>query len=221
MNSLKERLTSIQSELPQGCTLVAVSKTKPSSAIMEAHGLGQLHFGENKVQELIAKEEELPNDIKWHMIGHLQSNKVKYIARFVHLIHGVDSFKLLKEINKQAIKVERSIDCLLQVHIAQEDTKFGLSSQEIIDLLNGSETKQLTNVNIIGLMGMATNTSDQEKIRKEFSMLKSLFDQLSQNNEGNIDLKILSMGMSSDYKIAIQEGSNMVRIGSTIFGARQ
>ena len=201
--------------------LIAVSKTKPSSDLLQAYECGQRDFGENKVQELAAKAEELPKDIQWHMIGHLQRNKVKYIAPFVHLIHSVDSQRLLKEINKQAAKNQRTIDCLLQVHIANEDTKFGFSETELIELLTSEEFDQLNNVRVIGLMGMATNTSDMEQVRSEFKLLKGIAEKIT--NEVKLDqvsMKELSMGMTSDYEIALEEGSTMVRIGSAIFGAR-
>ena len=203
--------------------LVAVSKTKPVDAIKELYDLGQRDFGENYVQELAEKQQQLPEDIRWHFIGHLQSNKVKYIAPFVHLIHGIDSFKLLKEINKEAKKNNRTIDVLLQLHIASEETKFGLDENELHELLdtNSGELHQLHNVNIRGLMGMASFTDDKEKIRREFRQLKSLFDKYALPEMANSKFNILSIGMSSDYSIAIQEGGNMVRIGSLIFGERQ
>jgi pyridoxal phosphate enzyme (YggS family) len=203
--------------------LVAVSKTKPVDAIKELYNLGHRDFGENYVQELVEKQEQLPKDIRWHFIGHLQSNKVKYIAPFVHLVHGVDSFKLLKEINKEAKKNNRTIDVLLQVHIAEEETKFGLDEKELHELLHtkSDELHELAKTNIKGLMGMASFTDDTEKIRREFRHLKSLFDTYLQPQIENSKFEILSMGMSSDYVIAIEEGSNMVRIGSLIFGERQ
>ena len=194
-------------------TLVAVSKTKPIEDILELYNLGHRDFGENYVQELTEKNEKLPNDIRWHFIGHLQTNKVKSITPFIYLIHGVDSLKLLKEIDKQAEKNKRVIDCLLQVHIAQEETKFGFDETE----LSGLELKQFRNVRIKGLMGMASLTDDINKIRIEFKSLKILFEKLKIKNP---ELSILSMGMSADYKIAIEEGSNMVRIGSLLFGER-
>ncbi|HEX6180803.1 MAG TPA: YggS family pyridoxal phosphate-dependent enzyme [Chitinophagaceae bacterium] len=205
--------------------LVAVSKTKPVEDIFELYKLGHRDFGENYVQELAEKHLLLPHDIHWHFIGHLQSNKVKYIAPFVHLVHGVDSFKLLVEINKQGMKNHRVIECLLQVHIAQEETKFGLSEEELDELvddlqkLNG--TDQLHYVKITGLMGMASFTEDENKIRGEFKYLAALFDKYSKVHTTNLELKNISMGMSSDYKIAMEEGSNMVRIGSLIFGERE
>lgn len=200
--------------------LVAVSKTKPAEAIKELYDLGHRDFGENYVQELQEKQEQLPKDIRWHFIGHLQSNKVKYIAAFVHLIHGIDSFKLLKEVDKQAKKVNRTVDVLLQVHIAQEETKFGLDENELNELFSSNELPQLNNVNIKGFMGMASFTDDKEKVRSEFRYLKSLFDKYSGLQTQNTKLETLSLGMSGDYPIAIEEGSTMVRIGSLIFGER-
>lgn len=212
---IAEKLHQIIEDIPSHVTLVAVSKTKPNSAIMAAYESGQRDFGENKVQDLATKAEELPNDIHWHMIGHLQSNKVKYIAPFVHLIHAVDSFKLLKEINKRAQQNERVINCLLQIHIAQEQTKFGFSESEVKSIL--SEASQLEHVCVRGLMGMATYTSDIRVVRQEFASLKNLFDELK---ESHPEFEILSMGMSGDYVTAIEEGSTMVRVGSAIFGSR-
>jgi pyridoxal phosphate enzyme (YggS family) len=198
-------------------SLVAVSKTKPVESIKELYELGQRDFGENYVQELVDKQQQLPHDIRWHFIGHLQTNKVKYIAPFVHLIHGIDSFKLLKEVNKQAIKLNRIIQLLLQVHIAQEETKFGMDEQELEQLFTKEnvQLQELKNIRICGLMGMASFTEDQNKIRTEFRYLKSLYARFSGNQ-----FSVLSMGMSSDYEIAIEEGSNLVRIGSLIFGER-
>lgn len=201
--------------------MVAVSKTKPVAEIKELYDLGQRDFGENYVQELVDKYEELPKDIHWHFIGHLQSNKVKYIAPFVSLIHGVDSFKLLEEINKQAQKNNRFIDCLLQIYIADEETKFGLDEEELDVLIRKCADMQMKNIFIKGLMGMASFTDDKEKVRNEFRNLKSLFDKYSHLSTDNCNLSTLSMGMSGDYKIAIEEGSNMVRIGSLLFGARE
>lgn len=200
-------------------TLVAVSKTKPNEDIQALYDLSQRDFGENYVQELVDKEASLPKDIRWHFIGHLQSNKVKYIAPFVHLIHGVDSLKLLKEINKQAAKCNRVIDCLLQVHIAQEETKFGMDEAEISE--THLQIGELTNVRVIGLMGMASFSDDLEKVRGEFQHLKNLFDQFCQWTIDHEQWTTLSMGMSGDYPLAIEEGSTMVRIGSLLFGARQ
>ena len=192
-------------------TLVAVSKLKSVADILALYNLGQRDFGENYVQELVDKQPQLPADIRWHFIGHLQSNKVKYIAPFVHLIHGVDSFNLLKEINKQALRNNRSIDCLLQLHIAQEETKFGLTEQELGDV--ALKAAELSNVNLKGLMGMASFSDDEALLKQEMAGMKSVFD-------ANGSYSILSMGMSGDYKIAIAEGSTMVRIGSLLFGAR-
>jgi pyridoxal phosphate enzyme (YggS family) len=204
------------------CKLIAVSKTYPVERIKEAYEAGQRIFGENKVQEMTEKYDLLPKDIQWHLIGHLQSNKVKYVAPFVHLIHSVDSLKLLQEINKQGEKNNRIIPCLLQLHIAEEETKFGLSFTEAEELLNSVELTALKNILISGLMGMATNTDNQEQIRKEFRQLKNFFEQQKkQVLKSNVQLTELSMGMSSDYKIALEEGSTMVRIGSAIFGARE
>jgi pyridoxal phosphate enzyme (YggS family) len=200
-------------------TLVAVSKTKSVEEIKELYDLGQRDFGENYVQELTEKQLQLPKDIRWHFIGHLQSNKVKQIAPFIHLIQSIDSLKLLQEVNKQAQRNNRLIDCLLQVHIAQEETKFGLDENELKELFNNS-ISQLQNIRITGLMGMASFTDDIEKVRTEFKYLRSIFDKHTQLQTTNIKLQTLSMGMSSDYTIAIEEGSNMVRIGSLIFGAR-
>ena len=194
-------------------SLVAVSKTKPIEDILELYNLGHRDFGENYVQELVEKAGRLPDDIRWHFIGHLQTNKVKFIISFIYLIHGVDSLRLLKEINKQAEKNNRIIDCLLQVHIAQEETKFGFDESELLNL----ELKQFANVRIKGLMGMASLTDDLNKIRIELKSLKPVFDKLKTQN---LELSILSMGMSADYRIAIEEGSNMVRIGSLLFGER-
>ncbi len=205
---------------PQHITLVAVSKTKPVEDIRALYNLGQRDFGENYVQELVDKQPQLPNDIRWHFIGHLQSNKVKYMAGFVHLIHGVDSFNLLKEINKQAAKFSRSIDVLLQVHIAREETKFGLDEQELAAIAGNNDLPALTNTRITGLMGMASFTGQTEMIRGEFNYLRSLLDHYASIQSPNFHLQTLSMGMSSDYRLAIEAGSNMVRIGSLLFGAR-
>jgi PLP dependent protein len=201
-------------------TLVAVSKTKHVSDILELYDLGHRDFGENYVQEMVSKAEQLPKDIRWHYIGHLQTNKVKLIASFVQLIHGVDSLKLLKEINKQGEKCGRVIDCLLQVHIAQEETKFGLNEEELNELVRESREVSLQNVRVCGLMGMASFTDDMNKVREEFSYLKRLFDMQALLSAPNFQLQALSMGMSSDYRIAVEEGSNMVRIGSLLFGER-
>lgn len=212
---IKENLENIQTTIPIGVTLVAVSKTKPNEAILEAYQAGQRVFGENKVQDLALKAETLPKDIEWHMIGHLQTNKVKFIAPFVYLIHGVDSIKLLKEINKRAAQNDRVINCLLQIHIAQEETKFGFDKTEALEVLALNNT--LENIRIVGLMGMATNTKDELQIRKEFVSLKTLAINLTTKN---CKLETISMGMSGDYKLAIEEGSTMVRVGSAIFGSR-
>lgn len=201
-------------------TLVAVSKTKPLSDILELYNLGHRDFGENYVQEMVSKAEQLPKDIRWHFIGHLQTNKVKLIASFVQLIHGVDSLKLLKEINKQGEKFGRVINCLLQVYIAQEETKFGLNEEELNELIVESREVSLQNVRVCGLMGMASFTDDIKKVREEFSYLKRLFDKQALLPAPNFQLQTLSMGMSSDYRIAVEEGSNMVRIGSLLFGER-
>lgn len=220
--TIKENLFALKNSLPQDVTLVAVSKFQPIEKIMIAYQAGHRDFGENYVQEMCSKYEQLPKDIRWHFIGHLQSNKIKYIASFVHLIHGVDNFKLLKEINKHAQKNNRIINCLLQIHIAKEETKFGLSVDEFRQLVSSQELKELHNIKIAGLMGMATNTDDEKIITKEFQYLKNLFDTAKKDIQcPNIDMKILSMGMSNDYKIALQCGSNMIRIGTAIFGERK
>ena len=226
--SIAQNLTEIKSQLPPHVTLVAVSKTKPVSDLMEAFTAGQRIFGENKIQEMTDKWEQMPKDIEWHMIGHVQSNKVKFMAEYVSLIHGVDSMKLLQEINKQAKKYNRVIDCLLQIHIAEEETKFGLDELELDEILTRvyeqCEAKQVQNdksefenIRIVGLMGMATFTENQIQIEKEFNHLKTIFDKLKTQNS---ELKTLSMGMSGDYQLAISCGSTMVRIGSSIFGNR-
>lgn len=219
--SIKENLKHIINELQGKAELVAVSKTKTPKTIMEAYDAGQKVFGENKVQELIDKKDELPEDIQWHMIGHLQRNKVKFIAPFITLIHSVDSLKLLKAIEKEGEKNERIIECLLQMHVAKEETKFGMDEEELKQLLSSTEYLEMKHVKIRGLMGMATFTGNMEIVRDEFRYLKKLFDQTSNSFfNGNPDFSILSMGMSHDYKIAIEEGSTMVRIGSSIFGER-
>ena len=218
--SIANNLQEIKNTLPEQVTLVAVSKTKPVANLMEAYDAGQRIFGENKIQEMAEKWEEMPKDIQWHMIGHVQTNKVKYMAPFVSLVHGVDSLKLLSEINKQALKNERSIDCLLQMHIAEEETKFGLDQKELLELINSESFKDLKNIRIVGLMGMATFTDNQNQIRKEFNELHSIFEKLKNDTILGSDIEILSMGMSGDYKLAIDCGSNMVRIGSSIFGGR-
>jgi pyridoxal phosphate enzyme (YggS family) len=218
---IKENLQRIKDTIPSTVNLVAVSKTKPLPLLQEAYNAGQRHFGENRVQELAEKFEVLPKDIYWHMIGHLQSKKVKYIAPFVHLIHGVDSLKLLEEINKQALKNERIIDCLLQFHIANEETKFGFSFEEVTELLGSNDFFQLKNLRIVGVMGMATFTDDTKVVRQEFATLANYFG-LLKNNQFKFApyFTEISMGMSGDYLIAIEEGSTMVRVGSSIFGGR-
>lgn len=218
--SIKNNLIAIQSTLPSNVTLVAVSKTKPIADLMEAYDAGQRIFGENKIQEMTEKWEQLPKDIQWHMIGHVQTNKVKFMASYVSLIHGVDSLKLLEEINKQAFKNSRVINCLLQMHIAEEETKFGLNEKELTELLQSQTFKNLKNITIVGLMGMATFTDNQTQIEKEFTHLKAIFDKVKLLKTDNSQLTTLSMGMSGDYLLAIQCGSTMVRIGSSIFGTR-
>jgi len=215
--SISKNLSNLNSSLENSVKLVAVSKTKSNQEIMEAYNQGQRAFGENKVQELSAKYEALPKDIEWHMIGHLQRNKVKYIAGFVKLIHSVDNLKLLKEINRQALKHNLIINCLLQIKIATEETKFGMSKNEAKNMLSSEEFKKLKNVSILGLMGMASFTNDQEILKKEFSSLNNFFKELSSSYSS---MRILSMGMSDDYKLAIELGSNMIRVGSSIFGSR-
>jgi pyridoxal phosphate enzyme (YggS family) len=214
---IKENLEQIIKTLPEEVVLVAVSKTKPIADLQEAYEAGQRVFGENKIQEMTQKWETMAKDIQWHMIGHVQRNKVKYMAEFVSLIHGVDTFKLLKEIDKQAKKHDRVIDCLLQMHIAEEDTKFGLNENELNEIVASEAFEQLENIKVVGLMGMATFTSDTQQIRREFNQLRSIYNSLEKKIES---LNTLSMGMSGDYQIAIEEGSTMVRIGSSIFGAR-
>jgi len=218
--SIKENIQKIKSEIPESVKLIAVSKTQTESAILEAYKSGHRYFGENKAQELVSKYESLPKDIEWHFIGHLQTNKVKYIAPFVKLIHGVDSLKLLKEINKQGVKSQRIIDCLLQFHIASEEAKFGFYKEEVFELLQNPDFKELKNIQIVGVMGMATYTDDENKIRNEFSDLRNSFKEIKEliiNSDSFIEI---SMGMSADYKIAIEEGSTMIRLGSSIFGLR-
>lgn len=218
---IKQKLTDFLKLIPKSIKLVAVSKTKPIADIQEAYDAGQRIFGENKVQEMVNKYEQLPKDIAWHMIGHLQRNKVKYMAHFVSLIHGVDSYKTLKEIDKQAKKHNRVISCLLQARIAREETKFGLPFDEIDLLINSKEFAVLENVKVIGLMGMASYTNDIDQIAQEFSSLRTLFLSLKEKSEtNNLKLETLSMGMSGDYKIAIDNGSTMIRVGSAIFGER-
>ena len=220
--SVAQNIQEIRKNIPANVSLVCVSKFHPENAILEAYNCGERIFGESRVQELLAKQTKLPADIQWHFIGHLQSNKIKLILPTVSLIHGVDSFNLLKEINSRALKAGRVVSCLLQVHIAREETKFGFSIEEIHQMLSGIEFGSLENVQINGLMGMATLTDDKEQIRAEFRTLRHLYDKLKreyfQNNENFLEL---SMGMSDDYQIAIDEGSTMVRIGSSIFGMRE
>jgi len=218
--SISKNLQKIKNSIPKNVTLVAVSKTKPITAIIEAYKAGQKTFGENKIQEMAQKYQELPKDIEWHMIGHLQRNKVKYMASFVSLIHGVDSFKTLKEINKQAFKHNRIINCLLQVKIAKEDTKFGLAYDDILQILNAEEFLNLKNIQIIGLMGMASFVEDKTIIRNEFKTLKTYFNHLKNYSSDNFKPTTISMGMSGDYQIAIEEGSTLIRVGSAIFGER-
>jgi len=219
--SIKENLVQIKSQLPNHVTLVAVSKTKPVADLMEAYNAGQRIFGENKIQEMTDKWEEMPKDIQWHMIGHVQTNKVKFMAEYVSLIHGVDSLKLLQEINKQAQKHNRVIECLLQIYIAEEESKFGLDEEELSEILNSDELKSMNNIKIVGLMGMATFTDNQNQIKKEFDNLKNIFDKVCHLKTDNCQLNTISMGMSGDYKLAIECGSTMVRIGSSIFGGRK
>jgi pyridoxal phosphate enzyme (YggS family) len=219
--TIAERISILKAQLPECVTLIAVSKTKPANMILEAYEGGQRHFGENKVQEMVDKQAALPIDIQWHLIGHLQSNKVKYIAPFVSLIHSVDSLKLLIEIDKQAHKHNRVINCLLQFHIAKEETKFGLSIDEAVELLDDTAFKSLHNVNIVGVMGMASFTENREQIRAEFAHLKNIFDSLKSRFFLDKDnFKEISMGMSGDYQLAIEQGSTMIRVGSSIFGGR-
>ncbi|EDM43257.1 hypothetical protein SCB49_00842 [unidentified eubacterium SCB49] len=215
--SIQKNIEKYRDLMPEGVTLVAVSKTKPVSDLMEAYEAGQRIFGENKIQEMASKHEEMPKDIAWHMIGHVQRNKVKYMAPFVNLIHAVDSLKLLKEINKEAAKNNRTINCLLQIKIAEEDSKFGISKADATALLASEIVQDLKNVKIIGLMGMATFTEDKVQIRSEFKSLKEYFNTIKKEHR---NLTQLSMGMSGDFTLAIEEGSTMVRIGSSIFGER-
>lgn len=220
--NIEKNIANVRLTLPQAVALVVVSKTQPNATILEAYHAGQRIFGENKVQELASKYEALPKDIQWHMIGHLQTNKVKYIAPFVSMIHSVDSFKLLKEINKEAKKSDRTIPCLLQVHIAREESKFGLSEAELEDLVKSNEVATMKHIKIVGLMGMATFTDNPETVRMEFSYLKNMFEKIKNTSlPPPFEMKELSMGMSGDYLLAINEGSTMIRIGSTIFGDRE
>ena len=218
--SIAQNLLNIKSQIPENVTLVAVSKTKPVADLMQAYDAGQRIFGENKIQEMTEKWQTMSKDIHWHMIGHVQTNKVKFMAEYVSLIHGVDSLKLLEEIDKQAKKHNRIIDCLLQMHIAEEETKFGLNEQELSEILNSESFKNLKNIQIIGLMGMATFTDNHQQIKKEFLNLKMIFDNLTNLKSNTFNLQSLSMGMSGDYGLAIDCGSTMVRIGSSIFGGR-
>jgi len=219
--NIAKNLTALREEIPANVTLVLVTKTRTTGEIMEAYQAGHRHFGENKVQELIEKAEKLPKDIAWHMVGHLQSNKVKYIAPFIHLIHGVDSLKLLKVIDKEGRKNEKLLSCLLQVHIAEEETKFGFDRTELFETLQSDDFKELTNCRIMGLMGMATFTDDRLKIRNEFRSLHKLYNEVRERFFPGADyFSELSMGMSDDYQIALEEGATIVRIGSKIFGPR-
>lgn len=218
---IKNNIKAITGELNSSCKLIAVSKTQPIERLQDAYDAGQRIFGENKAQELASKYAVLPKDIEWHMIGHLQTNKVKYIAPFVALIHSIDSIKLLEEVNKQAIKANRKISCLLQVHIAKEETKFGFDLNEIKELINSEALKNFSNIEIKGLMGMATFTENQQQIKNEFALINNLFKTLkTQPLPTNVEMKELSIGMSSDYKIAMEEGSTLVRVGTAIFGSR-
>jgi PLP dependent protein len=219
---IRDNLNAINANLPDTVELIAVSKTKPIADVKEAYNSGHRHFGENKVQELINKAQVLPEDISWHLIGHLQTNKVKHIVSFIHLIHSVDSFKLLKEINKQAAKHNRVVNCLLQFHIAEESSKYGLELPDASNILDDPEFSTLDNINIIGVMGMASFVNDANQIRNEFRSLKNAFDQLKSNYFSNdADFKEISMGMSGDYQLAIEEGSTIIRVGSIIFGHRK
>lgn len=215
--SVSENLKSLKSKLPEEVSLVAISKTKPISALMEAYNAGQRIFGENKIQEMVSKWQEMPDDVEWHMVGHVQRNKVKDMAPFVSVIHAVDRLRLLREINKEVKKNDRSIDCLLQIKIAEEDSKFGMDEKTAIEILTSDDFKSFKNVRIIGLMGMATFTDNVEQISNEFGKLKRIYDSLKKD----YNFSTLSMGMSGDYPIAIENGSNMVRVGSAIFGERE
>lgn len=221
MSEIAENIELLRKELPEKVKLVAVSKTKPVEDIREAYKAGQRIFGENRVQELLGKYEHLPPDVQWHMIGHLQRNKVKYIAGFIHLVESVDSEKLLRAINKEAIKAGRVINCLLQFHIAREETKFGFSREEAVEMIESGLTDELNNVNIRGVMGMATFTDDMERVRSEFISLRSAFEELKERFfSKKDDFCEISMGMSGDYKIALEEGSTMIRLGTLVFGDR-
>lgn len=218
---IADKIHELQAQLPSTVTLVAVSKTKPVADLQEAYNAGQRHFGENKVQEMCDKQAVLPSDICWHLIGHLQTNKVKYIASFVHLIHSIDSLKLLEEVNKQAQKNDRIIDVLLQFHIAQEETKFGLNIEEAEEILERVKSNSLENVRIVGVMGMASFVEDEKQIRAEFQTLRAIFEQIKNTHfQNESSFQHLSMGMSGDYALAIEEGSTMIRVGSSIFGGR-
>lgn len=218
------QLNTLTNNLGKPVQLIAVSKTKPNKAIKELYSLGHRHFGENYVQELVQKQADLPKDIHWHFIGHLQSNKVKYIAPFVHCIHSIDSYKLLVEVNKQATKNNRTIDCLLQVHVAQEETKFGFDENEILAFLQKEELKTLNHIYIKGIMGMASYTNNEEQLKKEFTQLQIIFKNLQQQNKTlhlpNLNITEASFGMSSDYALALQFGTTMIRVGSLLFGSR-
>lgn len=221
MIPLQEKLAALAKEIPPACKIIVVTKTQPLESIRAVYDAGHREFGENKVQELISRYESLPRDINWHLIGHLQSNKVRYIAPFIGLIHSVDSLKLLQEINKQALKIPRIIPCLLQVHIAGEDTKFGFSEQEILDMLKTSSLNDLKHVTISGLMGMATFTDNKDQVGREFRGLRSLFEKLkAMELPACVKMEELSMGMSGDFNIALKEGSTMIRVGTAIFGER-
>ena len=220
MSSIAENIQRIEQEIPDNVKLIAVTKTKPVAILEETYNNGFRRFGENKVQEMGEKYNLLPKDIEWHMIGHLQSNKIKYIAPFVAMIHSVDSFKLLQEINKEAKKNNRIINCLLQIFIAQEETKFGLSPEEAEEILQSSQLNSLENIKIAGLMGMASNTEDLDQVRSEFHGLKTLFESFKKYNNDRVSMQEISMGMSGDYNIAAEEGSTFVRVGSAIFGSR-
>ena len=217
---IKENLNNVRTTIPENVTLIAVSKTKPVSDLQEAYDAGQRIFGENKALEMRDKHQELPKDVKWHFIGHLQTNKIKYIVPFVTLIHSIDTASLLEAVNKEAVKNNRVIDCLLQFHIAQEETKFGLDVEEAKTMIESDNFKKLNNVRIVGVMGMATFTDDENQVRNEFKTLKNIFDTLKENYFKDDSFKEISMGMSDDYPIAIEEGATMVRVGSKIFGAR-
>ena len=220
MSAIAENIAGIEEQLHEKARLIAVTKTKPIEVLQETYDSGFRRFGENKVKEMTAKYEVLPKDIEWHMIGHLQSNKVKYMAPYVSMVHSVDQFKLLKEINKEAKKNDRTISCLLQIFIAEEETKFGLSEAEAREIFESAELTSLTNIKIVGLMGMASNTDNDEQVRQEFRTLKNLFESFKAYEKENVQMEEISMGMSGDFPIAVEEGSTLVRVGSAIFGAR-